>query len=83
MLYVVFVLATTIMANLTLFMPSIKEAIKLSPTLHLVDKGNKYLLLISLSIMSIIFAPFMFIICLSPKQTVNFINGLTTELKKG
>lgn len=83
MLYVVFVLATTIMANLTLFMPSIKEATKVEPTPHLVENGNKYLLLISLSIMSIIFAPFMFFICLSPKQTINFINGLATELKKG
>lgn len=83
MLYVIFVLATTIMANLTLFLPSIKESRKTIPYPRLVADENKYLMLFVLSILTIIFAPLMFIICLSPKKSLSFINSLTAEIKKG
>ncbi len=83
MLYGVFVLATLIVIFHSIIIPVVNELYTTSPKPTITkDPGNKGLLYIVLSIITIIAAPIMFIVWLRPALLDKFKTVLIADLKK-
>jgi hypothetical protein len=76
LLYLVFALATGIVAMYGLFIPVIFYRLD---DAKLGDK--KFLLVVVFSLMCLLFAPFLFVISLTPKKSEIFKDALTRSLQ--
>ena len=83
MLYGVFVLATLIVVIHSIIFPVVKELYTTTPKPTITqDPGNKSLLYIVLSLITVIAAPIMFIVWLRPALSDKFKTVLIADLKK-
>lgn len=82
-LYATFTLATAIYAHFYVLMPVINKVyIEVPQPIFVKANNSKYLLAFVLDIITILFAPVMFIICLAPGLSTIFSDALFKELKK-
>lgn len=77
-LYIIFALATGVVALFELFLPVVLNVSKLDPTAMVAR--NKFTTVLTLVVMAVILAPVIFPACIFPQMSARFRDALATGL---
>lgn len=82
-MYGIFVLTTLVVVFTSIIIPVVEDVFNTNPPPKItIDAGNKILLYLVLSLITVLAAPLMFVLWLSPRASNSFKTALAADLKK-